>query len=534
VTLVPRDRRAWLYASAAVLLALLAVAAFIFVHTRNIDETTRKWVVEELRNRFHSDVEMDSLRVRILPRVGVTGTGLTIRNHNRTDLPPMFRVEKFSFNLGFMGIFRFPHHIAGMYVEKMTITIPPRGTRKDAAALDQAQSPQFNSSVIVDEVACKDTELLIIPKKEGKDPLDFEIHDLVLASVGLDKPFGFHGNLTNAKPKGEIATKGNIGPWDVDEPGDTPVSGSYKFTDADLGPFPGIAGILSSVGKYHGQLNEIEVEGETDTPDFALDPVGSKVPLHTEYSATVNGTDGDTYLHPVRATLGKSLIVANGSVVRAPKEQGHIITLDVIAENARIEDVLRLATKGPKPFLTGELNLKTSLLVPASPAKVLDKLKLDGDFSVSSGRWASEEVRDKLQSFSRHAEGQPTDEDAGSSVSDMRGHFKFDQAGITFQNLTFTIPGVAVQLQGTYKMNGEELDFTGDLRMKAKLSETVTGKKSFFLKAIDPFFEKKGAGTVIPVTISGTRDSPTFSVSVFHKKIEKNLGEDKNKQGNKP
>src|SRR6185312_5483348 len=115
----------------------------------------------------------------------------------------------------------------------------------------------------------------------------------------------------NAKPVGEIATKGQFGPCDADEPGDTPVNGVYQFTNADLGPFPGIAGILSSNGKYSGRVDEIQGDGVTDTPDFSLDKVGKPVPLHTEYSAPANGTDRDTYLNPVHATLVRSLISAN-------------------------------------------------------------------------------------------------------------------------------------------------------------------------------------------------------------------------------
>jgi VCBS repeat-containing protein len=64
----------------------------------------------------------------------------------------------------------------------------------------------------------------------------------------------------------------------------------------------------------------------------------------------------------------------------------------------------------------------------------------------------------------------------------------------------------------------------GHLRMQAKLSQTVTGVKSFFLKAIDPFFSKNGAGTELPITITGTHDRPVLGVTVFHKKFEKPIG----------
>jgi hypothetical protein len=522
----PRGSRKWPYFVGIATGLFAGLILVVFLRTRNIDDRTREWVVHELRSRFDGEVELQDLHVQVYPRMGVTGEGLAIRYHNRTDLPPMFHIERFSFNLGVLGILRAPRHIAGVYVENMTITIPPRGERKHESA-GQAREPRQLPSIIMDEIVCDDTDLVIIPKIEGKEPLDFEIHDLVLKSVGAGKPFDFHGNLTNAKPKGEIATNGNFGPWDAEEPGDTPVSGTYKFTDADLGPFPGIAGILSSTGKYDGKLNELQVVGQTDTPDFSLDSVGRPVPLHTEYSATVNGTDGDTYLHPVRATLLHSLIIANGSVVRAPAKKGHNITLDVTSDKARLEDILRLATKSDKPFMTGILNLKTKFLLPPGQMKVLDKLKLDGDFSVTDGRWTSAEVREKIESFSRHAEGQPANEDAGSSISDFRGRFRLDRGVISFADLKFSVPGATVQLQGTYKLLGEALDFSGDLRLKAKLSQTVTGKKSFFLKAIDPFFEKKGAGAVIPISITGTRDNPTIGVTVFHQTVKKQLGSDK-------
>jgi hypothetical protein len=516
-------RRKWPYVlgiSAGILAGLIL---FVSLKMRDMDDRTRAWVVSELQRRFNSDVELESLHVDLFPEMNVTGQGLSLRYHNRSDLPPMFRLQRFSFNLGVLGILRAPRHIAGVYVENMVITIPPRGEKKPKPPEEKkANVPR----VIIDEIVINDTDLIMIPKKQGKEPLDFDIHDLVLKSVGVEKPFDFHGNLTNAKPVGEIATRGQFGPWDADEPGDTPVSGMYQFTNADLGPFPGIAGILSSTGKYTGQLNEIQVEGETETPDFSLDKVGKPVPLHTEYSATVNGTDGDTYLHPVRATLVKSLIVANGSVVKAKEKDGHYIQLNVVSQKARLEDILALATKNDKPFMTGVLNLRTKFLQPPGPVKVLDKLQLDGEFDVTDGRWASDEVREKLESFSRHAEGKPKDEEAGSSVTDLRGHFRLNKSVITFTNLSFGVPGATILLNGTYNLRGEDLDFNGQLRMKAKLSQTVTGAKSFFLKAIDPFYAKNGAGAALPISITGKRDSPTFALTVLHTKIEKKLGAD--------
>jgi hypothetical protein len=63
--------------------------------------------------------------------------------------------------------------------------------------------------------------------------------------------------------------------------------------------------------------------------------------------------------------------------------------------------------------------------------------------------------------------------------------------------------------------------------LQAKLSQMVTGKKSFFLKALDPFFEKGASGTVVPIRISGTKENPVFGVTVFHKNFEKHITRNK-------
>jgi hypothetical protein len=516
-----RPRRKWPYIVGIIAGLLAGVIIFVSLRTRNLEDRVRQWVVEQLQEKFQSDVELGELHVRLLPDVGVAGEELSIRLHNRKDLPPMFHVAKFSFNLGWRGILEAPHRISGIYVENMTITIPPRGEKKEKPPAPKKKLPE----VVVDEIVINDTDLVIMPKKTGKAPLDFDIHDLVLKSVGPNKPFDFHGELTNAKPQGEIATIGTFGPWDADEPGDTPLTGSYKFTDADLGPFPGIAGTLSSTGEFKGKLNEIEVAGKTDTPNFSLDPVGHAVPLHTDFSATVDGTDGDTYLHPVKATLGKSVINCEGSVVHVPN-QGHLIQLNVDAPNAHIEDILALAINSDKPFMMGPAKIKAKLTIPPGKMKVLQKMILDGKVNIDNANWSDPKVRDKLESLSRHAEGKPTDEEAGSSVANLRSDFKLDKAIINFRNLTFSVPGANLDLVGNYDVGEGTLDFNGHLRLQAKLSETVTGKKSFFLKAVDPFFNKDGAGTLLPITITGKRNAPTLGVSAFHKTFKRSLGGD--------
>ena len=168
-------------------------------------------------------------------------------------------------------------------------------------------------------------------------------------------------HLIKSAPPGEIHVLGNFGPWQPADPRTTPVSASYTFDNADLSVFKGISGMLSSTGKFGGPLENLQVNGETTTPDFAVTSGGHPMMLKTEYSATVDGTNGDTLLHPVIAHLGGSTLICNGAVVQAPNGKGKQVLLDVTATNARIQDMLLLAVPTQKSPMTGVVNLENEI-----------------------------------------------------------------------------------------------------------------------------------------------------------------------------
>src|SRR4029077_6979525 len=97
---------------------------------------------------------------------------------------------------------------------------------------------------------------------------------------------------------------------------------------------------------------------------------GHPVDLETTFSATVDGTNGDTLLHPVRAQFLNSVIVADGEVVNRPGTKGKTITLDVTVDQGRLEDLLRLAVKAAEPPLTGSVKLHTKFDLPPGQATI--------------------------------------------------------------------------------------------------------------------------------------------------------------------
>jgi hypothetical protein len=325
----------------------------------------------------------------------------------------------------------------------------------------------------------------------------------------------YEATLKNAKPPGKIQTTGSFGPWNGEDPGQTPVSGSYDFQSADLSVFKGVSGILSSRGRFNGVLERLQVDGDTDTPDFAVKTSAKPVHLKTQFHSIVDGTEGDTSLEPVNAQFGNSSVIAFGKVAGRPGTKGKTVSLDVTVRNSRVEDMLNLAVKAPKPSMTGVINFRAQFELPPGDQDVEQRLLLKGTFGIGPAHFTSPTVKEKLAELSVKAQGKSEASPPDDVISDLKGNFVLENGVIRFSKLSFAVPGAQVSLDGTYALDSQELDFRGKLMLDAKLSKTTTGVKSFLLKLAEPFFnKKKGTGSVLPIKITGTREHPSFGLNI--------------------
>ena len=183
-----------------------------------------------------------------------------------------------------------------------------------------------------------------------------------------------------------MRASGHFGPWNADNPRDTQLDGSYSFSHADLNTIKGISGILSSHGQFGGVLDHITIDGETQTPDFALDVSDHPMPLHTVFHAYVDGTTGDTYLDPVQARLKDSDFTASGKVVLI-RGQGHDIQLNVDVPHARMQDFLELGVKTRPPVMNAVITMKANLHIPPGDTRVPQKIELAGKFQLHDVRF---------------------------------------------------------------------------------------------------------------------------------------------------
>jgi hypothetical protein len=504
-------------AGGAVVLLLLASLPIA------IEPRIKQRLVNAVGERFDSEVQVDTLTVSLLPRPRIAGRGLVLRHKRRTDVPPLVTIASFSGEAGLVGLLSDPVTVSNIRLEGLEMNVPPGGMRlkdhtpDDAGRSDRPDAPSKTSPLIVRHLQSERAVLRILRRRPGKAPRVWEIGQLEMKDVGADHPWPFRANLTNPTPPGRIQTEGTFGPWQADEPSQTPLAASYRFEHADLGVFDGIAGILNSSGSFRGVLERIEANGTTSMPAFALTDVGNGMPLETRFHSIVDGTNGNTLLQPVDATLGTTKIHSVGGVVEREGEDGRTVELDVAIDAGRLEDILHLAVKGPQAPMTGVMTLRAKFLLPPGKRDAIQKLRLDGTFSVDEAAFTKAKVRDKVEAFSTKARG-VKDDTPDPVVSNFRGTFRMRDGTIHFSNVTFAMPGARVNVNGRFVMKSEAVDFRGTVRLDAKLSQLTTGVKSFFLRIVDGLFRHDDI-TVVPITIRGTAEQPKVGLD-FGKAIK--------------
>jgi hypothetical protein len=549
-TRIPRRRipRWPFWVGGCILALLVAVGIFIDIAAHRAEPFVRQQVVQAISDRFHARVELDSFHLSLGNTLrgewGVWGEGKGLRIWPPADIEgvhvpetnpqaqPLIRLDEFHFHAPLHYQTGQPVRITQIRLEGLDIRFPPRSNMQRAFESQNEKRPPsnpLNVSVVVDAVDCTDARFSLETDKPNKLPLEFVIHQFRLKGVRSGAPMVFDAQLENPKPPGAIHTTGSFGPWIVEDPGSSPIHGDYTFHHADLSVFTGIAGMLNSTGRYQGTLRDLIVDGQTATPDFQLTNTGHTMPLNTTFHARVDGTNGDTWLEPVDATLAGSHFTASGQVVRALKTGydgrlhsiGHDIALDVNVDRARIEDFLRLATDSPTPILVGGVQVQAHLHISPGKTPVGQRIALKGHFVMDEAEFTSLPVQKRIRELSLRGQGKlnqlkASDADEDKIKSRVEGDFTLDAGVLTLPSILYAVPGADIHMHGIYRNEGGTLDFTGTAKMQATVSQMVGGWKGLLLKPADRFFKKDGAGAEIPIYVAGTREKPQFGYDSGH------------------
>ena len=487
---------------------VLIVVAFVGVLAWRLpisSERLRASVIETLSEQLDSDVELGSLTVRTFPRLRAEGARLTIRRKGQAGYPPLISVKSFTVDGTVMGLYR--KHVARVDLVGLDIQIPPN----DHDEHEKTRSGRsLKGDIVVDHLLSTDARLVIIPRTQGKSPKVWNIHRLHMNNVGLAQAMPFQATLTNAIPPGEIETTGHFGPWERDDPGATPLDGTFSFEKADLSVFKGISGILSAHGSFGGQLERIDIHGETSTPQFTVAVGGHPVPLNATYHTHRRRHERR---HDPRAHRRDVPEYVDSRQRRRDRPSGPAGTRGLAERDHRSRPAGRRADARREDTTAADarrVEIEHTLRAAAGRSGCRRQAAIERAIqhcgrTIHQRRGSAEDQRAEPPRPCEETAVQP--QQVGS---DFNGQFALADGVLSLPRVTFDVPGASVQLAGQYALRQETLNFRGNLMMDAKVSQAVGGGvKGMLLKVIDPIFQKNGR-TVIPIKISGTRQTPSF------------------------
>lgn len=498
-------------AAAGVLCAIAAGAlAYYFPFSR-------KTVSESLLESFPGELKIDRFKVLYFPHPGCVAEGVAFRLQSSSPaVPPLVTIRKLTIQSSYLNFLVRPHFVSRIELDGLRVNVP---LPMDAGSLGSGHG---TSVITIGEVIAHDAVLEVV-RHDDKTPLQFDIHDLSLESVSAKSGASYRVDLRNPEPPGEIHSTGHIGPFQSGDFAETPASGEYSFDRADLSVFNGIAGVLSSKGKFAGSLGNLDVEGGADIPNFEVVRSGHALSLRTRFVLAVDATNGDVAIKNLTAMRGRTNIAVTGSVAHRDDMHGKFTSLNFTVRDGHIEDLLAIFVTGhehPSP-LAGQTNLTAQVSVPPRGEQLLEELALKGDFDISDGHFEKTTTKASADKFSAAASGEkkvtradPPPADSTESVpAQLRGHVVLRSAIATMTDVSLSIPGADANIHGTFNVISQKIDFHGTVRTNADLSQQTSGMKSLFAKVLDPFFQKKG-GTVVPVVMNGTYRDPHFGLDL--------------------
>jgi hypothetical protein len=161
-------------------------------------------VIETLSTRFKSKVELDAFHVSLLKGLQVSGAGLRIfgetdPNNYEPGFQPIINVAEFQFHMGIRDLFHSPIHVDTVYVKGLQLNLPPREHRGEMSRM----APKGGKiEIIVDKLVSDKAQLIVNTLRPGKLPLEFDIENLKMTTIGPDSPMHFDANLDESQARG--------------------------------------------------------------------------------------------------------------------------------------------------------------------------------------------------------------------------------------------------------------------------------------------------------------------------------------------
>ena len=243
------------------------------------------------------------------------------------------------------------------------------------------------------QLIADDAILTLIPRSAGKSPPVFAVHRLTIDSLGDGTSMPFEATITNPIPKGFVHAKGSFGPWRKDDPGGTPLSGRYTFDDVDLSTVKGITGNLVD--------RQVPRSARSDRRQRRNANPGFPPERQRQPGAAPNEVRRGRQRHRRRhiseqriRDLSPHLAHREGSDCRRRGREGaHGAGARRQIDERPHRGRAAARRQGDQPAMTGRLDHRGDLNLPAGPADVMDRLELSGEFDVDAARFTTAACR---------------------------------------------------------------------------------------------------------------------------------------------
>jgi hypothetical protein len=510
----------WVHCSVVCVSALLAVAVVLI--SANWPYRHRK-IAPMLEDVLTSEVTFTGYHRIYFPRPGFVATGVTIRRKTAPPgTPPLGHIDSMMVEGTWTDLIMLRRRVELIDITGFHIRVPAIGSPESKQSFPAGSAKEFSGPETMIERLVVHNSLLEITRVRDK-PLEFPIRQLEALNLHKGEALTYAVDMENPIPHGRIAAQGSMGPIRGSDYLATPVSGSFAFAQVSLHDVGGISGTLDAHGIFKGTLRSMDVEANSEVPNFAITD-GRPTAVKGSMQAALSGGNGDLEIHAIDLTVGASHIHATGSI----KGDAKATNLDIAVDRGRAEDLMQPFIHDAVP-IAGPVALKSHAYLGPPGNGFMEKLRLTGSFDVPAEKITDKETEKNLSAFSQRAQGKEKPNtgvaangkattDEKDVLSSIEGPAEIQNGVVRTSALTFKVAGASAKLAGTFNFDNEAVHLTGNLKMDTSVSHATTGFKSFLLKPLGPFFKKKDAGAEIPIAVTGLPGHYKVSQDLSHNK----------------
>jgi hypothetical protein len=482
---------------------------------------TRAAMIQRLEQASSAKVEIHGFRSTFFPYPGCIAENVVFLQNGSPSragqqVIPVITIRKLTIESTLAGLLSKPSRIKKIIADDLRVHIPAGG-----ANLHQAANSKGGQTVI-EEISAENALLEIATGGSENRPLVFQVHKILFRNIGDHNRVPYQVSLRLPIFPGEVESSGWLGPW-KDDNGmvrSTAVSGTYSLQQGDLSVFKSLGGIVSSRGEFSGTLDRLSVAGNTDTPQFEVIESGHRFHVATQFRGSVDLKTGDVTLPILKARLGDTDLTADAAVTGYPKT----VALNVTEGRGQIQDLILLFSNARRSPVTGPIAFQTKISLPPEHRPFKERVQLTGTFNSDPVKFTSSNTQKDIDQLSERAKGkkdkqkdfdEDDDKDGFARVlTKLTGQVRMADGVATFSRISFSVPGAHGDMNGIYNLVNKRVNLHGKMSMEATVSQATTGKKSFFLKVLDPFFKKKHAGAQVPITMTGLYGDTHFSAGL--------------------